>query len=313
MKTKNTRRSALLCLAFFGAGLSGLYCESASAEGIKTETTIGLTMTTKTELAAKISETISVPFLVGSGPLTSDNNVKFKLDGEASPVSLNAAFETVWTPIAFLEIVGGASAGSGWNIPMANGLRHNEREGAHDAELTGGPFNGLVWSVKGGAALQGDLAAFKPGDWNHLIFRTYHAFQYRALTSADSEESWLYRADDGENRNGWNYYGNYFLGYRMPIKLNMIGLLVEEDLYLYDVDGGDTWGDDISRWTFGLLANYAFTDRFSAMLMAQARTVRNFTDATDDYEFYQDRVVDTDDERRIEFYRLVATLTYRLK
>ena len=54
-------------------------------------------------------------------------------------------------------------------------------------------------------------------------------------------------------------------------------------------------------------------DRFSAMLMAQARTVRNFTDATDDYEFYQDRVVDTDDERRIEFYRLVATLTYRLK
>ena len=41
--------------------------------------------------------------------------------------------------------------------------------------------------------------------------------------------------------------------------------------------------------------------------------MRNFTDETEDYDFYQDRVVDSGDERRLEFYRLVATLTYRLK
>lgn len=99
----------------------------------------------------------------------------------------------------------------------------------------------------------------------------------------------------------------------MPIKLRMIGLLAEEDLYLYDAEGGDSWGDDLARWTFGLFADYAVSDRLSAMLMVQARTMRNFTDETEDYDFYQDRVVDSGDERRLEFYRLVATLTYRLK
>lgn len=313
MKLTDCRHAALFCLAFLFAGLSNLYCAEDPAGGIKTGASVSLTATTRAEVAAKLSGTVKVPFLAGSGPLTSGNNVTIKLNGEFSPVSLNAALETVWTPVAFLEIIGGASAGSGWNIPIADGLRFNERKGAHDAELTGGPLNGVVWSVKGGAALQADLAAFKPGEWNHLVFRTYHAFLYGALTSADSDDSWLFRGDFGENRNGWNYYGNYLLGYRMPIKLRMIGLLAEEDLYLYDAEGGDSWGDDLSRWTFGLFADYAVSDRLSATLIVQARTMRNFTDETEDYDFYQDRVVDSDDERRLEFYRVVATVTYRLK
>jgi hypothetical protein len=34
----------------------------------------------------------------------------------------------------FCNSSSGASAGSGWNIPIADGLRINEREGSHDAE-----------------------------------------------------------------------------------------------------------------------------------------------------------------------------------
>lgn len=216
MKQTAWRRTALCCLALSCAGLSDIHCAENPAGGTKTGAAVSVTATTKAELAAKLSGTAKIPFLAGTGPLTSGNNVTLKLNGEFSPVSLNAAFEAVWTPISFLEIVGGASAGTGWNIPIANGLRFNEREGAHDAELTGGPLLGVVWSVKGGAALQADLAAFKPGEWNHLVFRTYHAFLYGALTSADSDDSWLFRGDFGENRNGWNYYGNYLLGTVCP-------------------------------------------------------------------------------------------------
>lgn len=281
--------------------------------GIKTGAKLECTVTTKGELKTKLTGEAKIPLLVGESALTADNGLKVRLGAELSPVAANGTIETVFSPIGFLELVAGASAGSGWNIPIANGLRMNERDGLHGNELTGDALSGLVWSVRGGAALQGDLAAFRPGAWNHLVFRTYHAMLYRALTSADADESWLYESDAGENRNGWNYYGNYLLAYRMPVKLNLVGVLIEEDQYLYDAAGGDFWGDDVSRWTFSLAGNYAFTDRLSLMLLVQARTMRNFTGDTGDYGFYQDRKLDTDDERHIEFYRAVATVGWKLK
>jgi len=306
-----TKIAAVFCVALLAASSPGL-C-AGEGKPVETETRLDCTVTTEAELKVKLIEEIRVPFLAGEGMLTRDNNAKIKLAAELSPVSINGTFETVVTPIGFLELVAGAAAGSGWNIPIADGLRINARSGAHDAELTGNAFAGIVWSVKGGAALQGDLAAFVPGDWNHLVFRTYHAFQYRALTSAEAGESWLYEADGGENMNGWNYYGNYFLGYQMPIKLKIVGLLVEEEMRLYGSAGEEAWGDDLSRWTFGLMGTYAFTDRVSGTLLAQCRTMRNFSGDTGDYEFYQDRIVDESDERHIEFYRLVANVSFRLK
>ena len=44
------------------------------------------------------------------------------------------------------------------------------------------------------------------------------------------------------------------------------------------------------------------------MPVVQARTMRNFTDETKDRGFYQDRRVQDGDERRIEFYRVVASI-----
>jgi len=281
--------------------------------GITTGIKLGLTATTKGEAMTELVEETRIPLLAGTGPLTSGNNVKFRLGAALSPVSANGSFEAVLTPAAFVELVAGASIGSGWNLPLADGLRTNERTGAHDQKLSGDALAGAVWSVKGGAALQADLAAFRPGDWNHAVFRTYHAFRYRALTSAAADESWLYEADEGENRNGWVYYGNWFLGYRMPIRLDMVGLLVEEEQNLYDTAGGAYWGDDVTRWTFGVLANCALTDRISATMMAQARTERNFLGDTGAYAFYQDRAIDADDERSIGFYRLTGSVSFKLK
>jgi hypothetical protein len=311
MKSMNMMyaRGALAAFCLFAMG------SLAAAEGVTTGLKLDCTATTIPEIKTTLTGEAKIPFLKGSGALTADNNVKVRLSADLSPASVGASFETVWTPIAFAEIVAGASAGSGWNIPAigANGLRMNERDGLHDNKLTGGALDGMVWSVRGGAALQGDFAAIRSGAWNHIVFRTYHAFQYRALTTAGPDDSWLYQGDFGENRNGWNYYGNYLVAYRMPIKLNLIGFLAEEDQYLYDVSGGDFWGDDVSRWTFSIIGNYLFTDRLSLTLMGQMRTMRNFVGDTGDYGFYQDRELDTDNERHLEFYRVVASLSYKLK
>lgn len=286
---------------------------AAESDPAETGLDLNFVIATTMEAKVKLTGTVTVPFLAGSGPLTSGNSVEFKLGGELSPVSVNGTFETVLTPVAFLQFLAGGSIGSGWNIPIANGLRMNERSGTNDAELTGGAFSGLVWSAKAGGLFQFDLAALKPGEWNHVVFQTMHVGKYRALSSAGSADSWLYEADTGENRNGWNYYGNYFLGYRMPLFLNTAGFLLEEDLYLFGTKDRSLWGDDLPRWTFGPLLNFTLGERTSAALLVQWQGRRNFNDETEDYGFYQDRRMTDDDRYHIEFYRAALSVTVKIK
>lgn len=276
-------------------------------EGIQESTDLNFVFATTLETKAKIIETITFP-----------HNVQLEAAFELSPVSVNGTGEATWTPLPFLQVVAGGAVGSGWNIPIANGLRMNKRIESPDdefenAELTGGPFSGLVWSVKGGGVFQFDYAALKSGEWNHIIFKTYHGVQYRALTSADSEDSWLYEADSGQNRNGWNYYGYYLLGYQMPIFLNTVGILVESDLYLYDTEDRKLWGDDLIRWTFGPLFNFTVTKKLSAALLLQMRSRVRYTSDTEDYEFYQDNRVTDDDKYYVKFYRAALNMTVKLR
>jgi hypothetical protein len=179
--------------------------------------------------------------------------------------------------------------------------------------------------VHTGATIQFDLAAVFPGDWNHVVFLSYHEINCHGNTAAKNGEAWFFEADDGENRNGFNYYGNFVLGYQMPIMLNMAAFLTEMELYLYNSPAGldrKIWGDDLIRWTFSGILNFALTDQLSMTLLAQFRTRRNFTNfdsskqdgsqADKDEMFYQKRILNTGDPMRLEFYRIAGVFTYRL-
>ena len=293
---------------FLLAAILPLYAESSTeSNGTAYQTSLNYVLATTLETKATLIETITMPFLAGSNPLTAGNNLQFKFAGELSPVSLNGTIDTLWTPIAFLQFSTGAAIGSGWNIPIANGLTYNVPSG-NEGNLDDASFDGLVWSAKCGGTFQFDLAAILPGAWHHVVFQTYHEAKYRALTSAADNESWLYEADEGENRNGWNYYGSYFLGYQMPIILNMAGLLVETEKFLYNTDDSDSWGENYLRWKIGPVFNFAVTERLSLALILQMHTVRNYTNSTKDY-FYQYRIIDTTDPLRFEFYRAALNLT----
>jgi len=256
------------------------------------------------------------PFLQGDGPLTEGNNVNLALSAEISPISLNALAEAVLTPIAFLQFSAGGRIGTGWNIELfgsnVNGIGFN-RPGANGlAEHDGSGFDGLLWKMQTGAAFQFDFAAIFPGDWNHVIVRTYHELNYAGYTRAKSGESWYFENNDGENRNGGNYYGNYILGYQMPILLNMVALLFESDLYLYNTDGGSQWGDERVRWTFSNILNFAVTEQFGVTLITQLRTRRNYTEPNWKDLYYQNRHIDSSKPVSLEFFRVAAALTYRL-
>jgi hypothetical protein len=277
---------------------------------------ISLTISSIPEAKVAFSQNLTFPLLQGKSPLTSGNNIGVNFNAEVTPISLNGIVEAVWTPIAFFQIVAGARLGSGWNIKLFGsdvyGIGINKLNGdGQSTSVVGRAFDGLLWKLNVGGVFQFDMAAVLPGDWHHVVFRTYHEINYAGYTKADKDDSWYFENDDGENRNGFNYYGNFLLGYQMPIFLNTVGVLVEVDKYLYNTPHGSDWGDALGRWHFSLLFDFTVTKWFDIALITQLETRRWSKDDEKNVPFYQNRTL-SDPRRYVKPYRIAAILSFKL-
>ena len=275
-----------------------------------------LQVSTSPEVKLGFTKHYSIPFLQGESPLTLDNNIGLALGAEITPVSLNGIAEAVWTPIAFFQLAAGGRIGSGWSINLFGsdiyGIGLNSPGVIGNSAHDGGAFDGLLWKVHTGGTIQFDLAALYPGDWNHVVARSYHEINHRGYTRAKAHESWYYENDDGENINGFNYYGNLLVGYQMPAMFNLAALVAEADLYLYDTPNRVKWGDDRIRWTFSSIFGLALTKQIDLNLIAQFRTRKNYQESNWQDLYYRNRTIDSSTPAHLEFYRIAAALTCRL-
>jgi len=275
-----------------------------------------LQVSTAPEIKLGFTQRYSFPFLQGESPLTAGNNIGAALSAEITPISLNAIAEVVLTPVAFFQLAAGGRIGTGWNMNLFGsdlyGIGLNGPDVIGNSVNDGGAFDGLLWKAQAGATVQFDLAALYPGDWNHVVARSYHEINYKGYTRAKAEESWYFENDSGENINGFNYYGNLLVGYQMPRRFNMAAILAETDLYLYDTPGRDTWGDDIVRWTLSGVFGINITPQMDLTLIAQFRTRRNYLESSWQDLYYRYRTIDSSSPTRLEFYRIAAVLSYRL-
>ena len=259
---------------------------------------VNMQISTLPEIKFGFTQNYIFPFMQGESPLTSDNNINIALTGEISPLTLNVNAKAVWTPIAFLQFSAGGLIGTGWNIGELTGIGLNTNVG-NASVRDGGAFDGIHFKALFGGTFQFDLAAIFPGEWNHVVLQTYHEINYMGYSRANTGQSWFYENDSGENMNGFNYYGNLVIGYQMPLFLNMVAFLAEANLNMYDTPGRDIWGDDLIRWTFSGILSFEITQQFSAAILVQFITVRNFTEETKNL-FYQNRVLNTNDKLRLE-------------
>ncbi|MDR2617964.1 MAG: hypothetical protein LBC62_03745 [Treponema sp.] len=320
--------SVIAGMLVFAPAAAGAEEGTPRETGVAASTELGVQISTMPELKLLAAQSFTLPFLRGSGPLSAGNNLKAAFTVELSPVSINGRGELTWTPIAFLQAVAGGMAGSGWNIDLLGmniyGIGINEPVGEpagepRQTEVRGSAFDGVVWRLWGGVALQFDLAALVPGDWNHILFRAYNEGRYGAYSRARGEESWIFENDAGENRNGWSWYASYVIGYQMPRSpvLDTIAFMAEMEKNLYNTPGGDRWGEGLTRWIFSSLFNFRITPRFSATVAVQMRTLRNYGYSDLENEnrvWYQDLELSGDNgKRRLLFYRAAAVLTYKLR
>ena len=287
---------------------------------VTSSTELVLFATSIPEVKLEFIHSYKIPFLQGESPLTEGNNINLSLSADATPVSINAFVKAVWTPIAFIELSAGGRAGSGWPINLLGGdiygiglnLPGEDGEAVND----GSALDGLLWKAHLGGTFQFDLAAIFPGDWNSIVFLTYHEINYHGYTRAKACQTWHFEGDEGENMNGFNYYGNFVLGYQMPIFLNLVAFMTEMDLHLYDTANRSAWGDDLIRWTFSCILSFEITEQLGIAVITQLRTRRNFTNFDEkndslDSMYFQLRQLDTSNPLRLEFYRVAVALTYK--
>jgi len=302
---------ALLLAAFLFT--QALFAQDAEESSVESSRSLLLQISTLPEAKLTFTQQFKIPFLRGDNALTQDNNIKFALGGEITPVSLNGLFKTVLTPIAFFEFELGGRVGSGWHINLFGGdiygIGLNTKDKPNKAD--GSAFDGALWEAHAGGAIQFDLAAIVPGEWNHVVFKSYHEINHKTYSRAGKGQAWFYEDDFGENCNGLNYYGNLLLGYQMPIFLDTVALLAEGDLYLYDTPNRELWGDERVRWTFAFVLSFTFTKKFGAALITQFRTMRNYEQSNWEELYYRDLTINRDNPLRLEFYRVAAAVTYR--
>jgi hypothetical protein len=300
---------------------------AAAEEGFRASTDMELQASSSPEVRLRLSESLIFPFLKGSSPLTSDNNLALTFTVDATPVSLAGIGEINWTPAAFLVLSGGGQAGSGWNIPIGTGVGRKEPENEpvpnpgdppRKAVIVGDTFDGLIWHAWGAGTFQFDLGAVIPGDWTHIVFSTRHEFRYSGYTRAGPGDFWFFENDDGENMNGWKYMASDLLGYQMPLSpvLDTIAILAQLEKPLYkNVMDGDKWGVNLGRWTFSGIVRLSFSSRISSNVGVQIWTRKNFgtSDFEDSMVYYPDAELRSEGgQRRFLYSRGILTVNLKI-
>ena len=268
-------------------------------------TTINAIVTWPPQALVGVTQNFKVPLMQFDNPLTKDNNINFKIGAELSPISFEGKFGIVWTPIAFLEFYTESRVGSGWNIKTLYGLALNKNN-AGKSNYIPLNFSKSIYSFSFGGAFQFDLGAVIPNDWSHVVFRTDQAALYKAMSGVDSETSWLYQADSGENRNGWKYQASYLIGYKMPIFLDLIAMKIDVEKKLFASPKGldnKKWGEDLFLTTFGPIINFNIKKDYNIMLLAQWYTYPVYKNEVEG-SFYQTKIIDTAKKTQVKFYQV---------
>ena len=173
------------------------------------------------EAVAEFDAAYTLPFLRGDDEFTADNHVTFSAGLEVSPITIAPVASITVSPIAFLELAIGGTAGTGWNaFDLFQGMAAYNAVEPEYKDMT--PFAHWYLYGWGSACFMFDLAALWEGDWHHVVATATYKAGYQKLTGTDSDV-WLWQETDGM-ASGWVYEQEYFVGYQMPLKLSMIGV-----------------------------------------------------------------------------------------
>jgi len=269
----------------------------------------------------------SLPLLQGDFPLVGDNNLVLTPGIEVSPLSLGLTAAARWTPLAFADLSFDATLASGWSVGDFHGIglnRDSHEGGTSTAFYDGSPFGGVIWDVAIALALYGDMGMLKPV-WDGLpngvapiFIRSSHRFAFSGYSDAANRgEAWFRSGDDGENRDGFSYGGDLWLGYRLPVLLNSVALRACGYIFLNAPAGWDrrSMGDDLMRWGFSFVLGFSLLENLDLSLETRFLETRREFRHSDDPGWgnvhFVNRTLKDAGSQRPAFGNVELTATYR--
>ena len=289
------------------AAIAGICIADETGEQAESRIDLSFYASTRGEMQVNFMPQWKFPFLQGSTPWTSENNVVLRLDAALSPIRAGLSGDAIFTVLPFLLVRGGAMADTGWNydlfgkVPLV-GLGLNSRTSVDDPNdgVIGKGLDGVAWNVHAGFTLQLNLTAFFPGDWNHVLMQFYNRVEYFAYSKAKGDDLWYYLGDDGLNINAFRHKFELFVGYAMPIFIDLVGFQLEGTLPFYNIEAGSSVADRGYSLTNAFIVNFRINRQFS--IMSIARITNGFKNP-----------ITSNFEREWEFDRVQFIATWRIK
>ncbi|QEN04717.1 hypothetical protein EW093_08350 [Thiospirochaeta perfilievii] len=266
------------------------------------------------ELKGNYKLTLKRNFLTGASALTKDNSLKHTFSFDISPVTVSLETSTTISPIAFLEFTLGTQLGSGWKAVGADGLALYTNPLGPEEEAFQGVFS-KTWLS---GTFQFDTAALMGGDttWKHIVLLSNHNLMLKYFSAAGTDEPWIFQAGD-PSYNGFRYEQSTFVGYQMPLVLDMAGILFETGANLFDNATRSTmdssgWGSDFIDTKIGVLLNFKVGENGAFVLLPQIKKRLRYTDGSVKELYFINRKTDINDPYFWSFDRIAISYTYKL-
>lgn len=213
---------------------------------------------------------------LGAHPLLSGANLKILGGAELTPVTLLPRLGLYFTPVPFLEFAAGGEFGTGWNAFGFDGMGVYEPAEQDYRDLDA--FKHYYWNTWASGTFQFDVGAIVPGEWTHVVMLATYAVRYEALTGVDDGEVWVWR--ESENRaNGLLFDFTGVLGYKMPLRVKMIGVMFNAYGHYKGSDYGDydaTFDGDFVTYVWKGFADITLNKSNSLTLLGLVSSRRSF-------------------------------------
>jgi hypothetical protein len=247
-------------------------------------------------------------------PLMRSNSISFKTWGRFTPISILNSYSIIISPIVFLDFEMGIRIATGWSFAgLFNGMGLNN-EASHQGGLH---QSGLGIQVRFwfNSKFKFDVAKTLPKKyqrWTHVLLTIKPEIRYEALTNQNDNVSYQFEQDNGENMNGWYFYCEFVLGYKIPIIKDYVGadrtfikmrnkrfnILVLSKLEIYKLRLTNYytspmlngWGSDFIEVRFGGLVLFQLPHHLFLITGIEFSNDRAYTDQTIGNVFYQDRI-----------------------
>lgn len=253
-------------------------------------------------LVTSIAGSVSIPMLRGDSIHTDSNRLELGLAAGLSPDTLELSGTALFQPWYFLQIVGGASVGSGWGYWGLHGLYANPAN--DDSPIRDLSFGSdLLYGFWGGADIRLLLEELTGNPWHRIGFILSPRVRYERLSSAKDGEAWGWQDDTGMNFNGFSYLveGRLVGFFPLPTGPQEIGFGADVAGWLEPVRSSSTaaaggWGSDVPVLTFFLEGAWRFDAWQRIYLRPFLGIGRSWTEASAGRRYFGNRVYrDTSD------------------